>query len=344
VRPTGHVSTMTAVHEWTSDLVFVAGVTAVATAVVLRDPAPSPVRILFVLPLLLFLPGYALVSVLFPERRTSAPSMRRSDDRRSIGRVARAVLSIGLSLGIVPAVAFVANFSSYGIRPTPVILGISAVTFGCVGLALIARLRLPADERFRLDAPAFVAAVPRRSFGTRRTLRRQGLFDAETPRQRLLNGFFVFAVLVLVVSAGIAVTVPRSPADDAEFTEFYLLTQNESGDFAAEGLPREFDSGQSRPVYVGIENHERAATEYTTVVRLQDVGEDGQVREEQELDRFQTSVAAGETARVERELAPTMTGDRLRVVFLLYRGDPPPTPTVDNAYRDARLWITVGGG
>jgi uncharacterized membrane protein len=36
-----------------------------------------------------------------------------------------------------------------------------------------------------------------------------------------------------------------------------------------------------------------------------------------------------------------MTGERLRLVYLLYKGSAPPTPTVDNSYREVHLWINV---
>jgi hypothetical protein len=36
-----------------------------------------------------------------------------------------------------------------------------------------------------------------------------------------------------------------------------------------------------------------------------------------------------------------MTGERLRLTYLLYRGAPPQTPTTDNAYRELHLWVNV---
>jgi uncharacterized membrane protein len=40
-------------------------------------------------------------------------------------------------------------------------------------------------------------------------------------------------------------------------------------------------------------------------------------------------------------VTPTLTGQRLRLAYLLYRGSPPPDPTVENAYREVHLWINV---
>ena len=59
------------------------------------------------------------------------------------------------------------------------------------------------------------------------------------------------------------------------------------------------------------------------------------------MDSYSVTLAANETARQERVLTPTLTGDRLRMVFLLYRGDPPTDPRVDNAYRWVHLNVNV---
>jgi len=36
-----------------------------------------------------------------------------------------------------------------------------------------------------------------------------------------------------------------------------------------------------------------------------------------------------------------MSGDRLRVAYLLYRGSVPDDPDVANAYRELHLWINA---
>jgi hypothetical protein len=60
-----------------------------------------------------------------------------------------------------------------------------------------------------------------------------------------------------------------------------------------------------------------------------------------ELDRFSVELAPGDAWQDERSLAPTLSGDRLRVVYLLYRGAPPETPGQANAYRSVQLWVSV---
>jgi uncharacterized membrane protein len=40
-------------------------------------------------------------------------------------------------------------------------------------------------------------------------------------------------------------------------------------------------------------------------------------------------------------VTPELTGDRMRLTYMLYRGAPPATPTTDNAYRELHLWVNV---
>jgi uncharacterized membrane protein len=147
------------------------------------------------------------------------------------------------------------------------------------------------------------------------------------------------------------------PKQGEQFTEFYVLTENETGGLVADGYPTEFQVGASKPVVVGIGNQEHRRTNYTAVVVVQNVsfepgGEPAnatanatvvEVPESIELGRFSAALAHNETWHRTYELRPTMTGTNLRLAFLLYRGTPPESPTVDNAYRELHLWVNVTG-
>jgi uncharacterized membrane protein len=69
----------------------------------------SPVRIILGLPLMLFLPGYALIATLFP----------RKGDLDGIERIA---LSFGLSIAITPLLGLGLNYTPFGIRLTPILI------------------------------------------------------------------------------------------------------------------------------------------------------------------------------------------------------------------------------
>lgn len=336
---------MPSFHRWSGDLVALLGITVFATAIVLDRGTVAPSLRLVALPLLTFAPGYALVSLLFPEHPD--PDRSGESGAPSVGVLERIALSVAASVGIVPMVALVLNFTAYGVRARPVAIVVAAIVTICSLLALVARLRVDPDRRFGMGVAGWVAEVDSRSFSTgNRSLQDRGLFDAETEGQRLLNVAIVCTVLVFGASVAFAATVPTSPADDATFTEFYLLGENENGTLTARSVPRTFEPDQSRPVHVVVHNEEKRDVEYTTVVSVQRASVDGsdvRVEESREIDRFSTTIPDGETERVTTQINPALSGDRLRVVFLLYRGQPPANPSTENAYRSARVWITVGG-
>ena len=64
---------------------------------------------------------------------------------------------------------------------------------------------------------------------------------------------------------------------------------------------------------------------------------------ETELDRFELSADAGETARVAHDVDPPATGSEHRIVYLLYVGDAPDDPSREGAYRYVQLWTGDGG-
>jgi hypothetical protein len=130
------------------------------------------------------------------------------------------------------------------------------------------------------------------------------------------------------------------------------VTANRSYTLFSGGSPRSntsrgpgtFVAGQPMTVSVTIDNREGQRTNYTTVVqlvRLNGTGSDASVTERRMLDRFTTGLAAGESRTTTRTVVPNMTGQRLLLTFLLYKSDPPATPTTGNAYQYFGIPITV---
>jgi hypothetical protein len=108
--------------------------------------------------------------------------------------------------------------------------------------------------------------------------------------------------------------------------------------------PSTFVAGQPVTVPVTIDNREGQRTNYTTVVqivRLDRTGSDASGTERRVLDRFTTSLAAGESRTTTRTVVPNMTGQGLLLTFLLYKSDPPATPTTGNAHQYFANPITV---
>lgn len=71
---------------------------------------------------ILWLPGYSFTKALFPTKPTDKKPAGNLD---SIERIA---LSIGLSLALVPIVGLLLNYTPWGIRLTPILLSLLALT------------------------------------------------------------------------------------------------------------------------------------------------------------------------------------------------------------------------
>lgn len=81
---------------------------------------------------LLWLPGYAFIKALFPEQFPIKTSEKDLDG------IERGVLSITMSLALVPMVGLLLNYTPWGIRLTPIVLSLVALT---IVFALVAVLR-----------------------------------------------------------------------------------------------------------------------------------------------------------------------------------------------------------
>ncbi|WP_306054408.1 DUF1616 domain-containing protein [Natronococcus wangiae] len=323
---------------WFLDLALVIAVTGLATFGLFTDVS-GPVRILLGIPLLLFLPGYALVAVFYPDQ--SDGEYQAFDDEKTARRgpllssgglesIERFVLSIVASVAIVPAVTLVTSATPWGITVRPVLAGIALVTILLSLLAIVQRYRCPPERRFSLSpsGSSLLFSADRDSFGR------------SAPSPTLYNAIFLVALLALLATAGFAVANP--PEHDG-YTEFYIETEEVDGD--TEVMYNDsLSAGESQSVTAYITNEEHEERSYTTVAALQQVSyeDDGvTVHEQDVLATESATVANGETHEQTLEIEPTMTGEDLRLVLYLYEGEPPEEPSEENAYRTIELPVTV---
>ena len=327
-----------------ADLTVIVFYTLVTVSVLLVPPvSETPLRSVIGLSFVAFAPGYAVVSVLFPETyRSTNPSrgppeseadgvlLARFRGSAGIDPVERAALAFGTSMAIVPLVGIALGVTPWGIRLLPIVGALVGVTLGGVVIATYRRLVLPEDRRF---------SVPfRRWVDTGRTR----VFGAESGFDALLTVVLVVSMLLAVGSVTYAVA---APPDGEQFSDFYILTENASGELVAGDYPEELVAGEPEPMVVGIENHQGVSTEYTVIVEIQDVTLLGdnrvQVDDRQRVTTLEPTVDGGETWRTEHDLVSTMTGRELRVSYLLYVGEPPAEPTTENADQSLQLWVDV---
>jgi uncharacterized membrane protein len=223
----------------------------------------------------------------------------------------------------------VLNFTPWGIRLLPILVSLSGLTLVLTAVAAVRRWALPSEERFRVPYRAWLSAG------------REELFSPASRTDAALNVLLVLSILLAAASVGYAVTVPK---EGERFSEFYLLTENEDGELVADNYPTELQQGESGSLIVGIGNQEHDRTEYTVIAELQRVervGNETRVRERSELRRFRPTLGHNETWHRQHEVTPGMTGERLRLQYLLYRGPPPETTNQSTAYREVHLWINV---
>jgi uncharacterized membrane protein len=300
-----------------------------AYAILTVLPSRELVRFAIGAPLLFFFPGYGLLSALFPRRALEGDMgwepLRSSPRSRSPAPGERAILSFGLSLLLVPIVIAPLGLLSPGLTQKTVlgaIVGLVVLT-GLVGLGR--RLQLPAEERFTVWDGGWAAAF-------------RDHFAASSTAKSLATVVLIVAVVAAGSSVVYAIAAPQ-PTED--FTEFALYQENESGELVISQFPDNVTKGTAVPLVSSVENHGGEATNYTVVVQLQRVNDSGTVLERRELTRYGARVGAGETWNHEHVVAPSLTGENLRVVYLLYEGEPPEKPRASNALRHLHFWVTV---
>jgi uncharacterized membrane protein len=331
------------VRELPADLAAVVVLTlATVFAVVTPGVSETPLRVVLGLPFVLFLPGYALIAALFPEAGVSPDEdvVHESDagdgdpaeeagEREGIDGIERVALSFGLSIAVVPLVGLVLNFTPFGIRLAPILASVSGLTLVLTAVAARRRRQLPEEERFRVPYRDWLAAG------------RAELFEPDSQVDAALNVLLALSVVLAAASVTYAVAVPKQ---GESFSELYLLTEQENGSLVADDYPTEFTAGESQPLVVGVGNHEHRSQSYTLVVEIQDVqiaNNSTTVLADRELRRLQTEVANGEDWRQRLDIAPTLTGERLRLAFMLYKGEAPAAPSAESAYREVHLWVNV---
>ena len=319
------------------DVAGAVGLALVADLLVLLSDVPSPVQFVLGSLLLFFLPGYATVAALFPARRpvdanldsTARWSRKRAIRDGTIGHAERAALSVGTSVTILVLAGLVLAVTPWGLALDPLLALLTGLVVVGMFVAIVRRRRLPAERRFRLPARQWIDRA------------RAAITGSNSRAEMALALFLAVAIVAAMSSLTFALAVPT---DGESYTDFYLVTENEtSGELTAANYPTDLTRGESEPLTVGIENHEDRAMSYSVVVKLQRVetGDGTTVLEDRELDRFGTRVADGETWTDEYQVTPTIVGEDLRLVFLLYEGEPPAEPSRANADESLYLWVDV---
>jgi uncharacterized membrane protein len=182
-------------------------------------------RIILGLPFALFLPGYLLMAVLFPEK----------DEFDGLARIA---LSMGLSIIIVPLIGLLQNFLSSGVRLMPMMLSLIFFDIFLLFLSWYRRTNLPEEKRFALTLKIDLIKWSNKTKGTK-----------VIQTALLITGFLLIFTSVFILS---------SPKTGKSFTEFYI----KSLDDVTAGYPEQLQTGENGTVKAVIINNEQQKTSY----------------------------------------------------------------------------------
>jgi uncharacterized membrane protein len=288
-----------------------------------RHGGPAPLRVPLGLAFVFFLPGYAVSSALFPGSGSDTEESRVPRGTFRVDGVERLVLSVGLSIFLVPLTGLGLSAVGVQITLTSMLGTLTALVVVTATAAGVRRLRCPPHRRWHPSV-----AAPTRAAVDYATA------DA-------LNGVIAALVVMATVGAGAAVAIPEN---GERYTEFTVLAPGDDGTPSATGYPTEIESGQERALLVEIANNEGRETGYTVVVRLQEMAGSGinrSVSRAVTLDRFDARVPAGQRSVYESRVRPSVTGEDIRLTYLLYRGPVPDNPTRHDAYRSTHLVVDV---
>lgn len=305
----------------------VTAVIAYVTAVVLVTPfsIPPSVRFVLVLPLLSFIPGYALSTVLFPGGSTPGigDSLGHGRSVTHLDGVERAGLSVGLSLGLLPVFAFVFSVM-IGTIMGPIVPALAGVVLLLSVVGGLRRARLPEHERFSVPLGRWVDEV------------RNATVDGPR-REVVINIVLAGSILVAIGVLGIAFAMPQQ---GASFTEFSVGT-TDGGEFVTSGYETDLALNQQAEFDLFFENNEGDMMNYVVVAQFERV-DDGTVTEVDEAGTFSVLVEPGDSTIERRTVTPSMEGDDIRLTFLLFLDQPTGQPDRESAYRSVHVWVTVG--
>jgi uncharacterized membrane protein len=282
-----------------ADLVVVLVVSVVGLAfVIVPQISGIGFRPVIEIALLLFAPGYALLAAIFPGKT----------DLSGLERIA---LSFGLSIAVVPLLAFGLASTAWGIGAESIAIATIFFIFASSAAAYARRSFLPLRERFSVRFGAFAPFI--------KTL----VSRADSRPHSILIILLASAILFSASALAYSFLTPEPRESN---TELYLLGPGGK----MQGYPANLTFGQTQLVTVGIANHEGTDVNYTLLAALNDS------TTSTVLYSGNLTIANGQTVQETITLKPNLLGSNERIDFVLYRATDLTTP-----YRQTYLITNV---
>ncbi|WP_292465025.1 DUF1616 domain-containing protein [Methanolobus sp.] len=330
---------------YTQDLLLMLVLSLLSIVFILVSPFnETPLRIVFALLIIFFIPGYAFISALFP-------------GNREISGIERFTLSVGFSIVIMVFDGFIISVTQWKFRPDSITISLSLLTFAFVLLAYLSRSRLPHEEQFSFSYGAFVQSLkeeendPEGQEGSEepeqdtlqsnnkkfRAKTRTKISTVKTAPERKLprseknipdrippavTKALMIAMVLSIILAGAMFVYAKETREKETFTALYILGDGGK----AENYPSTLSMTQPTSIIAGIENYEHEDVNYILQVRL-----DGTVLGQKEI-------SLQHKEKWEQELkikTAAYKQGRQRLDFLLYK-----ETATGGAYRSVHLWVT----
>lgn len=190
----------------------------------------EPMQVVIGLLAVLFLPGYLIISVLYPSNIVLNTSERLG-------------LSVGFSIAIIPLLGLGLNITPWGITRNTMLVSLGIWNIIFLLEAWRRRLTIPLQDRSGIT------------------------FKMITDEIRQLRQFaktvgYLFLVIGLGVLLGVTIWKIQQPVPSQSFTEFYLL----GNDGLVENYPTELIVDETQPINLGIVNQADMTYSYHTEV------------------------------------------------------------------------------
>ena len=305
-------------YEFPADLVLIVGWLAATVGIIyLTPPTFVPLRVVLAIPVILFIPGYCLLCSLFP-------------GNGDVDLMTRMVLSVGVSIVIVPLIGLGLNFTPWGIHLDTIVISLSLFTIVMVIVTWYMRSTLPSEKRFRMP------------FSEIATDFRQGFLKKDgSGVDKILTVALVLALLITIIITVYVISVPR---EGEKYTAFFILGENQT----AANYPDQIVPGREYSMYVGVRNHEYRDVQYTVETWMLRTEFDNMTNSSRILamdpyDRLMLTLAHNETIIIPYNLSVRKSGYN-RVEFLLfndimYYPDLTGRDRINASYRELHLGV-----
>ncbi len=215
----------------------------------------TPLRFIFSIILILFIPGYALIAAMFPEKE-------------DIEGIERFTLSFASSILILILGGFGLSLSPWQFRADSITTFLFIFTFVMFIIAYLNRMRMGEDNAFTFSVKTFKASLLNKAnAGSDSGRQSEGADPSSTSSEcyspKIERTMIIVMVLALLLSGSMLV-YSVAVHEEEEYTALYLLGEDER----AVSYPNYAPVGETIAVTVGIDNHEKSTSQYILQMRL----------------------------------------------------------------------------